>query len=89
MKVYGVYTFDFEGSYLQTPLYKDLEKAASRAKSEVNKLQKRIVQMQKFTKKENLNDTSDYKDFKQISDKEWKGGYNNWSGVLIEEIKIV
>lgn len=87
MKVYGVYTFDYEGRSLQTPLYKDLDKAVSRAKSEVNKLQKEVVEMQKFTDKEGLDNS--YKDLKQISEREWEGGYNNWSGVLIEEIKIV
>lgn len=88
-KVYGVYIYDYEGSYLQTPLYKDLPKAISNARLEVWKLQKRVVEMQKFTKKENLNDTSDYRDFEKVSDKEWKGGYNNWSGVRIDEIEII
>jgi len=91
MKVFGIYNGDFDGWYLQQPLYYKREDAITEALLIVNKQQEDVVLMQEHCNKKPDVYNDEYKDWHRKEDGKdtWVGGYMNEYTVSVEEIEIV
>jgi len=91
MKVFGIYNGDFDGWYLQQPLYHNREDAVTEALNLVDKQQKDVVLMQEHCNKKPHIYEGEYKDWHRKEDGKdtWVGGYMNEYTVSVEEIEII